>query len=213
MGLQIFETSGTFNPASRGLKAGDTLDVICVGGGSSGVFYKVITGQSQQLWPSVSGGDSSFGAYVSSANGITMGRGGPANNGSVSGCGAGGYLPGVPIYGGNGGNGSVKGTGLAGSALDTPSIWCNYNGSGNKGAGAYEADIPAGNGYGAGGSGHGFGASALKYPAPGGDAGKIAFGSVTLQNTNAINVTVGAGGVNEQSDQVSGAQGVVLVFW
>ena len=36
MGMQIFEQSGTFRPADWGLKAGDIVQVIAVGGGGGG---------------------------------------------------------------------------------------------------------------------------------------------------------------------------------
>lgn len=208
MGLQIFEQSGYFDPAARGLKAGDTVDVICVGGGSSGAAYKTVG--TQDHWPSVAGEASTFGD-ISSADGIVMGRGGAGKDGaelrSQSGCGAGGYMPGLSMYGGSGGTPEIAGTGLAGTLVETPSPWCNFAGDGNKGAGGSLA--PGGNGYGAGGGGDG----GYGYAAPGGDAGKIAFGSMILTSTAPIAVTIGAGGVNEQVSTVSGAPGVVLVFW
>lgn len=36
MGMQIFESSGTFDPAVHGLKIGDVLQIVCVGGGGGG---------------------------------------------------------------------------------------------------------------------------------------------------------------------------------
>lgn len=36
MGLKIFESSGIFKPADFGLKVGDTVYIIYVGGGGSG---------------------------------------------------------------------------------------------------------------------------------------------------------------------------------
>lgn len=209
MGLQIFEASGIFDPAARGLIAGDTIDVVCVGGGSSGVIRAA--GQSADS-PSVSGGTSSVGS-ISSANGTTMGRGGPGTSGEGfrAGCGAGGYLPGVPMYGGNGGSADTPGTGLAGTIEASPSPWCNRSGNGNKGAGGVTA--PAGHGYGAGGGGGAQENTTWNYGYGGGDAGKIAIGSITLANTNAIQVTVGAGGVNASTNTLSGAPGVVLIFW
>lgn len=32
MGMQIFESSGTFDPKTHGLKVGDVLQIVCVGG-------------------------------------------------------------------------------------------------------------------------------------------------------------------------------------
>ena len=213
MGLQIFESSGSFDPAARGLTAGDTLDVVLVGGGSSGEFYIRETNEQPIVSPRVAGTESTMGG-LSSANGVRMGVGGAGNQSSspYAGCGAGGYMPGVPMYGGNGGTNSRAGSGLAGTVLASASPWANPSGGGNKGARGF-ADVPAGHGYGAGGAGQGGGLHDMIYPASGGDAGKIAFGSITLANTNVISVTVGGGGVNAQSGTVSGAPGVVLVFW
>ena len=36
MGMQIFESSGTFDPKTHGLKVGDVLQIVCVGGGDGG---------------------------------------------------------------------------------------------------------------------------------------------------------------------------------
>ena len=36
MGFQLFESSGTFNPSDWGLKAGDIISIVCVGGGGGG---------------------------------------------------------------------------------------------------------------------------------------------------------------------------------
>lgn len=194
MGMKIFEQSGSFSPADYGLVAGDVLDIICVGGGEAGEFA---TGNT----PKTPAGESSFGAYLSSADGIRM-----AHYAS-DGCGAGGYMPGVPFYGGNGGDP----VGLAGTIKTPVSPYCNTAGDGNKGAtGRYAADAPGGNGYGAG-SGGGYDPTTTL---EGGDAGKIAFGSVVLAGTAAIAVTVGAGGTNGyKGNQLVGAPGVVIVFW
>ena len=155
MGMKIFESVGTsnFSPSDYGLKAGDVVDVICVGGGSSGV---ATTGSG--ISPSVSGGASSFGSYVSSANGVVMAKGGEAS-GAICGGGAGGYMPGIGGYGGNGGIGSGDTLcGMAGGVNgNCVSPWANPHGVGNKGAGGGNSDSfsPGGNGYGAGGGGLG----------------------------------------------------------
>ena len=40
MGMEIFTSNGTFNPANWGLKAGDMLQIVCVGaGGGGGACY------------------------------------------------------------------------------------------------------------------------------------------------------------------------------
>lgn len=208
MGLQIFEASGTFSPSDHGLKAGDMLEIICVGGGSSGAVVES---------PSVAGTASAFGAAVSSASGTIMGKGGAAIQASddtyCCGGGAGGYLPGVGGYGGSGGYGrNATICGMAGGVFGKAvSPWANPAGPGNKGAGggSTQDHAPGGNGYGAGGGGAGI----QIYAQPGGDAGKIAIGTVKLASTDGITVTVGAGGVNSANANVSGAPGVVLVFW
>lgn len=194
MGMKIIETSGTFNPADYGLTAGDVLDIICVSGGYAG-------------WASsdndrVDPGDSSFGSYVSSANGIQMGQA------VADGCGAGGYMPGVPFYGGNGG----APVGLAGTLVTPVSPYCNTGGFGNKGATGSRAEgriTAGGNGYGAGSAGdHTVSGTVTQ----GGDAGRIAFGSAVLADASPITVTVGAAGVNN-GQGMAGAPGVVVVFW
>lgn len=208
MGLKIYERSATFSPSSFGLKAGDILDVICVGGGSSGAYFA--SGSASE---SVAGGNSSFG-NISSANGTIMAKGEmPTESGRV-GCGAGGYMPGVPFYGGNGG----YPIGMAGTSQSPVSPYCNPGGNGNKGAtGGYlpfvasgQAFAPAGNGYGAGGGAARTTGNSIQN---GGDAGKIEFGSVVLANTNNISVVVGSGGVNAGNSDQKGAPGVVIVFW
>ena len=194
MGMRIFETSGNFNPADYGLLAGDVVDVICVGGGQAGGG-----GPGETI---VDAGESSFGSYVSSSSGAIMGRGEQLSAGGA--CGAGGYLPGVPFYGGNGG----LPIGLAGTHQTPVSPYCNPDGPGNKGAGGGSASGnrgAGGNGYGAGGGGS-YNASGSF----GGDAGRIAFGSAVLADSNAVTVTVGFGGTGGMFD---GAPGVVIVFW
>lgn len=207
MGMKIYESSGSFTPTDFGLKSGDTLDIICVGGGSSGVTYTSTVDS-----PSVAGTASSFGSAVSSSTGVVMAKGGIAD-GLVSGGGGGGYLPGICGYGGNGGSGEGDtlcgmGGGYKGTCV---SPWANPRGPGNKGAGGGFSDYhaPGGNGYGAGGGGYGNSAGGYD----GGDAGKISFGSVKLASTSAIAVTVGSGGINAERGSISGAPGVVIVFW
>ena len=201
MGMKIYEASGTFSPADYGLQAGDVLDVICVGGGSSGMHYAGTPSTA-----SAAGGASSFGG-VSSASGPVMAKGEPYVSDVVArcGCGAGGYLPGVAFNGGNGGTG----VGLSGTLEDKISPYCNPGGPGNRGAagGNNVLFAPGGNGYGAGGGGYG---ASGQTACSGGDAGRIAIGSVVLDNTDPITVTVGTGGVNRDT---CGADGCVIVFW
>lgn len=198
MGMKIIEQSGNFTPSDYGLITGDVLDLILVGGGQSGSY-------ADPDGDPADGGDSSFGS-LSSASGITMGYGEDLSTASDSGlaCGAGGYLPGVPFYGGNGGTP----VGMAGIHEDqTPaSPYCNPRGAGNKGA---SGNAASGHGYGAGG-GAGW---SNTVGGKGGNAGKIAFGSVVLSSTSPISVTVGAGGINAAQSTLVGAPGVVIVFW
>lgn len=44
MGMQIFEQSGTFDPKIHGLKIGDVLQIVCVGGGDGGLNSEVANG-------------------------------------------------------------------------------------------------------------------------------------------------------------------------
>lgn len=122
MGFALFEGSGTFNPAAYGLSVGDTLNIICVGGGGSGG-----TAQSNKAAANgTTGGTSSFGSYISALGG-SGGLGTPpstiskqgfptqgqylggcgmnvssGNYGSVAGGGAGGWHPSFPGLGGHG---------------------------------------------------------------------------------------------------------------
>lgn len=220
MGLAIFEASGTFSPADYGLIAGNVIDVICVGGGGSGAYsyYKTYGGpgdpEGEMYIESVAGSESSVSA-VSSANGTVMAKGETASVENHVGGGAGGYLPGISFYGGNGGSG----VGLASARDNVQSPYCNPGGRGNKGAsgGFYSQSSPpfgaGGNGYGAGGGGKYQHSRNDAQPAEGGDAGKIAYGSIILQGTADIAVTVGSGGVNTALNEMRGADGVVLIFW
>jgi len=115
MGFKIFESSGVFNPVDCGLSIGDTINVIVVGGGGAGGASAVGGTASGGA-----GGPSSFGNLVTALGGSggtagTMpGRQGQFRGGvsrlsgqsyAVPAGGAGGWLPGVPIWGGNGGDG------------------------------------------------------------------------------------------------------------
>lgn len=216
----LFETSGIFDPADYGLAVGDVLNVICVQGGQSGGPYA--------SGDCADGGVSAFGSYASSDTGAVMGKGGTYKRSSTSGvseggCGAGGYLPGVPLFGGNGSDaaGTISVSGLAGCAKTVSaylSPYCNPSGDGNKGAttasseDATTASGAAGNGYGAGGGGI---AMDKNWAGKGGDAGKLSFTTVVLENMDSIPVTVGTGGVLTSNSYGSGkgAPGVVIVTW
>jgi len=236
MGMKIFTASGTFTPSDYGLAVGDLINVICVGGGSSG-------NSGGSAYTGNNGTISSFGALLSAAGGISpnsgntnwngMGRGGLGVS-NLPGGGAGGYEPGWPIMGGNGGqadNTSPTTTmvtlytavpsglgGKGGFATGTykqlgpcNSMWANMSegGPGNRGAGpGYNNYSSGGNGYGAGGGG---GAISNPYGC-GGNSGVFAQGTFNLTSTAGIAVTVGTGGATA-SNAGAGAPGVVIVFW
>lgn len=118
MGFQLFESSGTFNPSDWGLKAGDIISIICVGGGGAGCTNETA---------GKTGSASSFGSILSAAGGSGGAVGGTpgtvgayygsaesANN--QGGCGAGGWYPGVIYCGGNGISQSIKGLTIYSSA-------------------------------------------------------------------------------------------------
>ena len=156
----------------------------------------------------ISGGVSSFGSFLTSASGVIMGFG------KTSSGGAGGWLPGVSIWGGDGVTGTNQPSGLAGVGGDgvtSTSPFANTvsAGSGNCGS--------IGSSPGAGGNGYGAGAGSpnsitltgnwptnsntptqtLSMVSSGGDAGQIVFGSFSLSSTGSIPVTVGNGGQSE----------------
>lgn len=239
MGMVIFEQSGVFNPADWGLTAGCVLQVICVGGGAGGQYLTT---------NGAAGKTSSFGSYVAAsganntigaANG--MGRGGNgtwSNSSGAAGGGAGGYLPGIPVYGGNGGDGLftsssttsmttktapslLGGKGVLRGDKDIPELLSSLPfanlaaGKGNKGAGGGCGS--GGNGYGAGGGGGK--ANSTVGGGNGGNSGAITFGTVILASTEGIPVTVGTGGtggvegIDPNNAGGNGAPGVVIVTW
>ena len=131
MGFQLFETSGTFNPTTWGLKVGDCIHIVCMGGGGGGGGSSYSSSEtSAGHTTGTAGGTSSFGSVISSAGGsgggASVGSSGGAKGASFSGAGAGGWMPNVclpspgledvvegyiPISGGSVG----KGVTLAGS--------------------------------------------------------------------------------------------------
>ena len=181
MGFVIFENSGTFNPSSYGLSVGDSINIICVGGGEPGNSVSLFANSSSACVSSISygtGGASSFGSYLTAQGGSTslksgMGTGGSGSCGQGGG-GAGGWLPGVQIFGGNGGCAAASTTapttlpdyyghnpsGLGGigginyvNGITIPNPYANLRrySGGNKGSGGSMG--AGGNGYGAGGGG------------------------------------------------------------
>lgn len=76
MGMAIFTKSGLFDPASRGLSVGDTVDVIVVGGGQGGV--------SANSGYAGNGGSSSFGTEVTARGGGVATSGWAKNGGGFT---------------------------------------------------------------------------------------------------------------------------------
>ena len=82
MGFQLFESSGTFKPTDWGLKVGDVITVICVGGGASGGHCSGTAG-SITATAGANGGTTSFGSYCTAVGGtgngtdVGLGRGAP----------------------------------------------------------------------------------------------------------------------------------------
>ena len=226
MAMIIYEKSGEFDPAAYGLGIGDAVQVICVGGGQAGgVAY-----QDEAYSPPADGGMSSFGAHVSSESGAIMGKGGESGKSDsyaylYPGAGAGGYLPGLPVFGGHGSDFYIGGevypvlglAGCASKAQATVSPYCNPKGDGNKGARCYVVEEPSGNekavedfpsgrslasgnGYGAGSSGVSVQAdNDYGFDLSGGNAGKLSIGAHILTTLDKITVTVGSGGLNVAS--------------
>lgn len=82
MGMQIFESSGVFSPADWGLKAGDMLQIVCVGGGGGGGASAYQNGGD--------GGKGGGGAGGASGGGYGAGGGGAGGNAQRNGGGGGG---------------------------------------------------------------------------------------------------------------------------
>lgn len=63
MGFALFTEAGTFDPASYGINVGDTIHVVCVGGGAGGAGYTT------SGYPGGNGSASSLGSLVTSLGG------------------------------------------------------------------------------------------------------------------------------------------------
>lgn len=137
MGFTIFTSSGSFNPSSYGLSAGDIIHVKCVGGGGSGG-----AGYDSNSYKGNAGSASSFGSILSAAGGnagITASMSLPAAQiGSCQGSGSGtGNLPHgntywQTYYGGCGGHGWLPGISMpttAGCVLSQVSVIIGSSGS------------------------------------------------------------------------------------
>lgn len=135
MGFTIFTSSGSFNPSSYGLSAGDIIHVKCVGGGGAG-------GCGDSSYNGNAGSASSFGSILSAAGGnagVSASTSLPAAQiGSCQGSGAGtGNLPHgngywETYYGGCGGHGWLPGISMpttAGCVLSQVSVIIGSSGS------------------------------------------------------------------------------------
>lgn len=109
MGFQLFESSGTFNPTAWGLKAGDVLTVICVGGGGSST---------------TAGEASSFGNILTAAGGTAAGAFGYGGDG--------GYCPGNPISMGRSIISSTSWSGAAAGGSESSDVCPWYGGIGSQ---------------------------------------------------------------------------------
>lgn len=99
MGLAIFTKSGTFNPATYGLRVGQLLQIVCVGGGNSGQGG---TGGSSSSMRGVGGAAGNGGGSSSNENGGDSGLGYGAGGGggaSSTGKGGAGGAAGAVVFG------------------------------------------------------------------------------------------------------------------
>ena len=110
MGFILFTESGTFNPATYGLKAGDSLHVKVVGGGGGGGRGGSSSNDSHK---GAAGSASSFGSVLTAAGGLP---GGPFSSqtfvkgSNVGGRGGSGVYLGITYYyAGTGGDGWMPG--------------------------------------------------------------------------------------------------------
>ncbi|WP_027399092.1 hypothetical protein [Anaerovorax odorimutans] len=197
MGMKMFVASGVFNPADYGLKVGDMLDVICVGGGQGGGHEPYYGG---------SGATSSFGNIVSAVGGSP--NGGQYindNTSNVGGCG--GFILGVNDWGG------LPTSIVAGTyAPSRPSVGSAGANSPSHARNKYEGvSFGGGNtGYGQGGGGYGAGGGGgSNYSGTyGGNSGKVEYATHKLTTLVAITVSVGGGGAGA-SDHGNGASGTI----
>jgi hypothetical protein len=227
MGFALFESSGTFNPASYGLVVGDTIQVVAVGGGKGGSGSDNNDGETLGS----NGGTSSFGSFVSA----------PGGNAAVTVAGA---TP--PLSGDSEATGSLGSDGEHGwgstlwhvGSIWSPSLdydllaYISAHGAVDSIRNGGKTDLAengyayasratsaggrGGLGYGAGGGGGAYShASRGAEAASGGKAGTVKIVSVKLTNLKAISVTVGTGGAGGSStaNGGKGANGCVAVFW
>ena len=182
MGMRIYDASDTFRPSDHGLKIGDEINIICVGGGQGGGGGHSYKGN---------GAASSFGNIVTAKGGSsTTGQYiNPALTSHSGGCG--GFILGANDWGGLGyalspgqAGGGNPPPGSAGSFEAYPLN--RYQGL-SYGAGNSYSFGKGGGGYGAGGGSHG-------QATGGGSSGEVKYAVHKLTNLNNILVSVGGGG-------------------
>lgn len=229
MGMAIFTKSGLFDPASRGLSVGDTVDVIVVGGGQGGV--------ASGAGYAGNGGSSSFGTEVTARGGGVVTSGWARNGGGFT----------FPAFGNDTGASEensqrLYGSGNGYSAAYQASKW--HYGAAGWGAGGGHADsdatgsagevifgsvtlasldkIPITVGGGGGGGSHSYyssgrDASGADGTSSGGGAGgatNLATGGAGGYDMKPGENAVASGNSNQYGVAGGGgAGGVVIVFW
>lgn len=226
MGYVIFEQSGTFKPSDFGLVTGDTLQIVCVGGGASGCErHNAVAGNP--------GGASSFGSYVTAPGALAPTSSGVQAQTVIGGraglniydsnlspiwytLGAPGWMPymgWVPwpewqwssegkLLRLNGFTGpqvklnSFSST-LAAAAATLPAFAKKTRACAGSGCSSNAGYHVGGYGYGSGGGGGGsIINSSSNNSSMAGNSGGVVEGIVTLASTANIAVTVGLGGAN-----------------
>lgn len=224
MGFALFESSGTFNPASYGLVIGDVLQVVAVGGGRGGVG--VYTSRSVD---GANGGASSFGSYVTAAGASAQvdaeGMQIRATGSSYAAIGSDGehgwgsalwripaWVPGIDIDIFNIFNNLTEGDFIFRDAGATDKA---INGAASSTSGGNPSGGRGGLGYGAGGGGAAVTGGGDYRAGKGGKAGTVKIAAVTLSSLSTIAVTVGTGGAGgtAAANGGAGANGCVAVFW
>lgn len=222
MGYVIFEQSGTFKPSDFGLVPGDTIQVVCVGGGASGCErYNAIAGNP--------GGASSFGSYVT-APGANAPTGAGAQVETVIGgraglniydqtltvnwytLGAPGWMPDIgwvpwPTWQWSSEGKLLRLAGFTGPQVKLPnfsstlaSAYATMPAFAKKTRACAGSGCSNGAGYHVGGYGYGGGGgssgstSSYNSSAMAGNSGGVVNGIVTLTSASNITVTVGLGG-------------------
>lgn len=202
MGMAIFESSSNFNPANHGLKIGDEINIICVGGGQGGMhFYSSADGS--KAGDGGNGAASSFGNIVTAKGGSqTTGQYIKPPNRNIIG-GSGGFILGVNDWGGLANVDTGEQPAGSAGASDASKKSGKYDGYKNGGGHTYTTN--GGNGYGAGGANLGGGGPGHSWK--GGNSGEVVFKTHKLTSLSTIAVSVGGGGGGGYANSVMGYAG------